>query len=151
MSDSEQAEIDGYLAAVPQLRRQRIEHMLDVIERAEPHLPRRLWKYGDGIIGFGHYRYRYASGREGESFVIGVCNRKRYIALYCNCADGEQYLTESFAERLPGCKIGKSCIEVPEKTTVDDDVLTDLTRQSVAFFRMEAQKPKVPGTMQIWE
>ena len=80
-----------------------------------------------------------------------VCNRKRYIALYCNCADGERYLTESFAVRLPGCKIGKSCIEVPDKVTIDDAVLTDLTRQSVAFFRREMQKPKVPGTMQIWE
>lgn len=110
-----------------------------------------LWKYGDGVIGFGHYHYRYASGREGEFFIIGVCNRKRYISIYANGADGERYLAESFKERLPGCKIGKSCIEVPDKATVDDAVLADLTRQSVAHFRTETQKPKVPGTMQIWE
>ena len=144
-------DVDAYLAALPEPRRKRIQHFAAVMERAAPGQPRALWKYGDGIIGFGHYHYRYASGREGESFMIGVSNRKRYVSIYCNCADGERYLTDSFRDRLPGCKIGKSCIEVPDSVTVDDEVLADLTRQSVAFFRAEMQKPKVPGTMQIWE
>jgi hypothetical protein len=151
MSDDDQAGIDAYLEAQPEHRRVRVEHLLDVIEIAAPRLPRRLWPYGDGIIGFGRYQYRYVSGRDGESFMIGVCNRKRYVAIYCNCADGERYLAASFADRLPGCKIGKSCIEVPDKVTIDDDVLADLTRQTVAFFQAEMRKPKVPGTMQIWE
>ena len=151
MSDRDDPEIAAYLETLPDGRRARIEHFLDVIENAAPNLSRRLWPYGDGIIGFGRYHYRYATGREGESFMIGVCNRKRYVALYSNCADGARYLTESFADRLPGCKIGKSCIEVPDNVIVDDDVLADLTRQSVAFFREEMQKPKVPKTMQIWE
>lgn len=150
MSSSGQSEIDAYLAAQPEFRRARIEHFLDVIENAAPGQARRLWPYGDGIIGFGHYHYRYASGREGESFMVGVCNRKRYVAIYSNCADGERYLAASFADRLPGCKIGKSCIEVPDKITIDDDALADLTQQSVAFFQAEMQKPKVPKTMQIW-
>jgi uncharacterized protein YdhG (YjbR/CyaY superfamily) len=150
MSAGAQSEVERYLAEVLEARRARIEHFLDVIEATEPGLARRLWAYGDGIVGFGHYHYRYASGREGESFMIGVCNRKRYVAIYCNCADGTGYLAESFADRLPGCKIGKSCIEIPDRANVDDEVLSDLTRQTVAFFRAEMQKPKIPKTMQIW-
>ena len=83
--------------------------------------------------------------------MIGVGNRKRYVAIYWNCADGTRYLTESFKDRLPGCKIGKSCIEVPDKVIVDDDVLADLTRQTVAPVENRFQKPKVPKTLQIWE
>jgi hypothetical protein len=124
---------------------------MSVIERAAPDEPRALWPYGDGVIGYGHYHYRYASGREGEFFMIGVANRKRYVSIYSNCADGGQYLTNSFRDRLPGCKIGKSCIEVPDSVTVADEILADLTRQTVAFFRAELQKPNVPNTMQIWE
>ncbi|MCA9860676.1 MAG: DUF1801 domain-containing protein [Thermomicrobiales bacterium] len=144
------SEIDRYLAALSEPRRTRIEHLLDVIETAEPGLPRALWSYGDGVIGFGHYHYRYASGREGNFFMVGVASRKRYVSIYTNCADGGKYLTESFRDRFPGCKIGKSCIEVPDSVTIDDEVLADLTRQTVAYFQAEMQKPKIPKTMQIW-
>ncbi len=122
-----------------------------VIESAVPELPCRVWDYGEGVIGYGHYHYRYATGREGECFMIGVSNRKRYVALYSNAADGEHYLAESFRDRLPGCKIGKSCIEVPDRIAVADDVLADLTRQTVAYFRTEFEKPKVPKALQLWE
>lgn len=151
MSNDDLRKIAAYLGAQPEDRRARVERFVEVIEAAAPGLPRRLWPYGTGIIGFGSYHYRYASGREGESFMIGVCNRKRYVAIYCNCADGERYLAASFADRLPGCKIGKSCIEVPDRVTIDDEVLADMTRQTVAFFQAEMQKPNVPGTTQIWE
>ena len=83
--------------------------------------------------------------------MIGISNRKRYVAIYANAADGTGYLTEVFKDRLEGCKIGKSCIEVPDKVTVADEVLADLTRQSVAFFRAEFEKPKTPKTLHIWE
>jgi hypothetical protein len=144
-------EVDAYLATLPEPRRARIQHFISVIEQEAPDEPRALWSYGDGVVGFGHYHYRYASGREGEFFMIGVANRKRYVSIYANGADGDRYLTDSFRDRLPGCKIGKSCIEVPDSVTVDDKVLADLTRTTVAYFRAEMQKPRVPKTMQIWE
>jgi hypothetical protein len=143
--------VETYLASLPEPRQQRIRHFIEVIDQAAPGQPRALWNHGEGVIGFGHYHYRYASGREGEFFMIGVANRKRYVSIYSNRANGERYLPDSFRELLRGCKVGKSCIEVPDSVIVDDEVLADLTRQSVAFFQAEMQKPKVPGTMQIWE
>jgi hypothetical protein len=144
-------DIERYLDELPEPRRRRILHFMSVLEATEPGLPRKLWDYGGGVIGFGHYHYRYPTGRAGEFFIIGVSNRKRYVAIYANEVDGGQYLAETFKDRLEGCKIGKSCIEVPDKVTVADDVLADLTRQSAAFFRAEFEKPKVPKTLQIWE
>jgi hypothetical protein len=49
MSDGEYLEIEAYLAAQPDSRRARIQHFLDIIEAAEPELPRRLWSSGDRI------------------------------------------------------------------------------------------------------
>lgn len=144
-------EIEQYLEALPEDREARIRHFISVIEAASQGLPSELWTYGGGVVGFGRYHYRYATGRTGEFFMIGVGNRKRYVAIYANAADGDRYLTETFKDRLEGCRIGKSCIEVPDKATVADEVLADLTRQSVAFFRAEFEKPKVPKTLQIWE
>ena len=144
-------DIERYLEGLPENRRTRIRHFVQIIEAAEPGLPVLYWDYGGGVIGFGRYHYRYATGREGEFFMIGVGNRKRYVAIYSNAADGERYLTETFEDRLEGCKIGKSCIEVPDKVSVSDDVLADLTRQTTAFFRAEFEKPKTPKSTQLWE
>jgi hypothetical protein len=144
-------EIERYLDSMPENRRTRIRHFMEVIESEEPDLAPQFWEYGGGVIGYGRYHYRYATGREGEFFMVGVGNRKRYVAIYANAADGERYLTEVFQDRLPGCKIGKSCIEVPDKASVSDEVLAELTRQTAAFFRAEFEKPKSPKTMQLWE
>ncbi len=38
--------------------------------------------WGSSIIGFGRYRYHYASGRKGEWMVIGFSPRKRDLTLY---------------------------------------------------------------------
>src|SRR4029453_8638777 len=39
-----------------------------------------LW--GSRIIGFGHYHYRYASGHEGDSALVGFAPRKQQLVLY---------------------------------------------------------------------
>jgi len=38
--------------------------------------------WGDSIIGFGSYHYKYASGREGEWFLTGFSPRKQNLTLY---------------------------------------------------------------------
>ncbi|MFM2257029.1 MAG: hypothetical protein RIQ28_876, partial [Pseudomonadota bacterium] len=42
--------------------------------------PATMW--GPSIIGFGRYRYRYDSGREGEMCRIGFSPRKGQTVLY---------------------------------------------------------------------
>jgi hypothetical protein len=38
--------------------------------------------WGDSIIGFGKYRYTYASGRAGDWFRIGFSARKQNLTIY---------------------------------------------------------------------
>ncbi|MEE9188710.1 MAG: hypothetical protein V3U36_05020, partial [Anaerolineales bacterium] len=38
--------------------------------------------WGDSIIGFGSYHYKYASGREADWFLIGFSPCKRNLTLY---------------------------------------------------------------------
>jgi hypothetical protein len=71
--------------------------------------------------------------------------------LYANAADENRYLVETYADRFPDCKTGKSCIEVTDKTDIDDEALADLTRQTVAFFRAEFEKPRTPKSIHLWE
>ncbi len=60
----------------------RRDDSLELIERmaaitgCEP----RLW--GSSMVGFGSWHYRYASGREGDMFLVGFSPRKQALVLY---------------------------------------------------------------------
>ncbi|MDZ7805637.1 MAG: hypothetical protein U5K71_00805 [Gracilimonas sp.] len=38
--------------------------------------------WGDSIVGFRSYHYKYDRGREGDWFITGFSNRKQQISLY---------------------------------------------------------------------
>ena len=42
----------------------------------------RATMWGESIVGFGRYRYKYASGHEGEWPVTGFSPRKRDLTIY---------------------------------------------------------------------
>lgn len=92
--------------------------------------PPAMW--GPSMVGFGSYRYRYASGREGEWFVTGFAPRKSALTLYVMAGfEGEPELME----RLGKYKTGKSCLYVKRLDDVDRDVLRELVTRSVAHMR----------------
>ncbi|GAB4453097.1 MAG: hypothetical protein OHK0029_05220 [Armatimonadaceae bacterium] len=85
-----------------------------------------LW--GENIIGFGSYHYRYASGREGDWFLLGFSPRKQNLTLYLSYTLAEN--TE-LLEKLGKHTIGKSCLYIKRLSDVDADVLTELFGVSV--------------------
>jgi hypothetical protein len=57
-----------------QVKREDSFTILELIQQATGEEPQ-MW--GDSIIGFGRYKYKYASGREGEWFLTGFSPRCR--------------------------------------------------------------------------
>ncbi len=53
--------------------------MLELMKEVTGSQPK-MW--GDSIVGFGSYHYKYASGREGDWFVTGFSPRKANLTLY---------------------------------------------------------------------
>src|SRR3712207_8055945 len=62
-----------------------------------------------GMLGYGPFHYRYASGREGDACKLSIASNASYISLYCFAADENGYVAERYRESLPKAKIGKSC------------------------------------------
>ena len=83
-----------------------------------------------GMLGYGPFRYRYASGREGETVVLALASQKRHLSLYVNCATPQGYLAESYKERLPAADIGRSCVRFKRLADLDDAVLLDLLAEA---------------------
>ena len=69
--------------------------------------------WGSSIVGFGRYRYKYESGREGEWMITGFSPRKNDLTLYLiGCA----YAFPKLIERLGKYKTGKSCLYIKNWT-----------------------------------
>jgi len=72
--------------------------------------------WGPSIIGFGKYHYKYESGHEGDSCIIGFSPRKQNITLYV--MEGLKAL-EPLLEKLGKHKTGKGCLYIKKLDDVD--------------------------------
>ena len=84
--------------------------------------------WGDSIVGFGRYQYKYASGREGEWFLVGFSPRKQNLTLYI-MSGFEEY--ENLLSDLGKYKTGKSCLYINKLEDVDKGKLRELVKKSV--------------------
>ena len=117
--------VEAFIAAVPDEKRRADARALCVlIERTIGDTPR-MW--GPSIIGFGRYRYRYDSGREGEAGAPGFSPRARELVVYLP-AHSER--TAGLLERLGKHKAGKSCVYIKKLDDVDQAVLAELIADS---------------------
>ena len=81
------------------------------------------------FVGFGRYKYRYASGREGEWPIIGFSPRKTDLTLYIMRGfEGD----ESLLAKLGKHKTGKGCLYIKRLDDVEIPVLKKLISKSVA-------------------
>jgi hypothetical protein len=88
--------------------------------------------WGDSIVGFGTYRYKYASGKAAEWFLTGFSPRVQNLTLYI--MDGfEEY--DDLLGKLGKHSTGKSCLYVRRLENVDLDVLKDMIEKSVAHMQ----------------
>lgn len=112
-------------------RRADAETLLEMMERVTGCEPK-MW--GPSIVGFGRYRYRYESGREGEFMLTGFAPRKANLVVYV--LPGYDDIADDLAE-LGKHKIGKSCLYINKLADVDLDVLERIVSDGVARMRRD--------------
>ena len=88
--------------------------------------------WGDSIIGYGNYHYKYESGREGDWFLVGFSPRKQNLVLYL--MDGVQRYSE-LLEKLGKHKTSKACLYINKLEDVEMDILKKLIRESVQHMK----------------
>ncbi|HKZ03331.1 MAG TPA: DUF1801 domain-containing protein [Pyrinomonadaceae bacterium] len=118
--------VNAFLSKVSnESRRKDCKTVLDLmadVTQAKPEM------WGDSIVGFGRYRYKYASGREGEWMVTGFSPRKTDLTLYLMGGfDSEPELMT----HLGKYKTGKSCLYIRKLADVDLKTLRKLVKSSV--------------------
>jgi hypothetical protein len=116
-----EASVQSYLKSiVDPARRIDCEALTELMSKATKQSPK-MW--GTSIVGFGSYHYKYESGREGDSCLVGFSSRKGDISIYgLNAAPGHTELMS----RLGKHKIGKGCLYIRSLAEVDLKVLEKL-------------------------
>ncbi|MGD1888051.1 MAG: DUF1801 domain-containing protein [Cohaesibacteraceae bacterium] len=115
------ASVEAFLGAVePQVRRDDA-FVLDALLRRVTGWNPVMW--GDSIVGYGRYHYRYESGREGDFLATGFSPRKANLSLYI--MPGYQDM-QPLLDRLGKHKKSKACLYVTRLSNVDIDVLAEI-------------------------
>ena len=124
--------LDEFLAGLPADRRDTITTLHKAIRKAVPKLaPAMMSGMGPSpIIGYGKYRYRSSSGREGDWFLIGLCAVKSDYSLHICVGDKDGYLVERNAAKLGKVKTGRSCINFKSLGDLKLDAAMDLVKQA---------------------
>ena len=129
------ADVDAFLDTVePETKRAEAREIVAMLQEATGEPPR-MW--GKSIVGFGHYHYVYASGREGDWMRIGFSPRKARHVLYLIDGYDER---EALLDRLGKHKLGKSCLYINKLDDIDRAVLRELVDASLE--RMAERYPE---------
>ncbi|MEO0897871.1 MAG: DUF1801 domain-containing protein [Bacteroidota bacterium] len=122
--------VEAFLNTVQQDQKRRDAfELLALMEELTGEKPR-MW--GNSIVGFGSYHYKYDSGREGEWFLTGFSPRKTSFTLYV--MSGLESVEEKL-EKLGKHKQGKSCLYVNKLADIDLTVLEDMIKDSIAHLK----------------
>ncbi len=122
--------VDAFLRSIPdEQKRQDAFTIVDIMRKATKAEPA-MW--GSSIVGFGTYRYKYASGREGDWPLTGFSPRKQNLTLYI-MSGFEEY--DELLKSLGRFKTGKACLYIKQLDDIDLPALRKLIKQSVQHMK----------------
>jgi len=103
--------------------------LLELIKK-QTKLEPTMW--GPGIIGFGSYHYKYESGREGDSPLVGFSPRSSALTLYLS---GHFEKRDELLEKLGKHKTEKGCIYIKKLDDINMEILEKMITNHVKHIK----------------
>jgi hypothetical protein len=124
------ASVEKFLKAVEDKEKRELSYkILELMKKITKEEPK-MW--GNSIIGFGTYHYKYKSGQEGVWMQVGFSPRKQAVTLYIMSGFSKY---GNLMNKLGKYKTGRSCLYIKKKEDIDFKVLKELIAQSVKYIR----------------
>ncbi|HMS34199.1 MAG TPA: DUF1801 domain-containing protein [Ignavibacteria bacterium] len=120
--------VKNFIAKITDLNKRKDFSAITDLIKKHTALEPKMW--GDAIVGFGSYHYKYDSGREGDAPLAGISPRANSIALYLGC---EQGVKEELLPKLGKHKLSGSCIHIQKLEDIETDVLIRMVKNSIAY------------------
>jgi len=128
--------VEAFLTTVSLERAEEAQALCAMMERVSGEAAT-MW--GPSIIGFGTHRYRYDSGREGETPAVAFSPRKPAIVFYglAGSLDGDEGLA-----KLGKVTTGKGCLYLKRLGDANLAGLEDLIARAVIHRRETSVSPR---------
>lgn len=118
--------IEDYIKNIADEKRQNdVRELMKIFEDTSGFSPK-MW--GDAIIGFGSYHYKYESGHEGDAPLAGLSNRVAQISLYVYQDIDDK---ENLFSQLGKVKTAKACIYLKKLEDINIDILKKVIKNSI--------------------
>jgi len=121
-----EASVESFLKSIQDEQKRKDAFVILEMMKQACQLQPKMW--GSSIIGFGEMHYKYASGHEGDTCLMGFSPRKQSISLYL---PGGQQAYASELQQLGKHKTGKGCLYINKLDDVDSSVLEKVFRKAV--------------------
>jgi hypothetical protein len=129
--------IAAFLDAVePPGRQAEARRLVEIFREVTGYEPR---IHTGGMVGFGRYAYRYASGHSGVGLAAGFAPRKAEISIY-NLPDDP--MLGAILARLGPHRTGRSCLYLRRLDRVDEAVLREVI--ALGLDRLRLRWPVTP-------
>ena len=126
------ASVQQYLNAIDDAQRKKdclsIHQMMQKVTGHEGSM------WGDSMVGYGSYHYKYESGREGDWFLAGFSNRKQSISIYI-MSGFSRY--DDLLANLGKHKTGKSCLYIKNLNDINEEILKEMIETSIEFIQQK--------------
>ncbi len=116
------ASVDAFIQTIEkESKRKDSVALLEIFQEATGYEPK-IW--GDRIIGYGKYKYEYASGHRGEApYAAFAPGKSNHISLYIMMYEDEKL--NKILDRLGKHRRSKGCVYINKLADVDVGVLKE--------------------------
>jgi hypothetical protein len=115
--------VDGFLKSLKDEQKRQDCLMLVKLMRQATGAEPKMW--GESIVGFGDYHYKYESGREADWFMTGFSPRKQNLTVYLMCGTERH---PGLLKKLGKYKTGKGCLYFKRLADIDAAVLCAMVK-----------------------
>lgn len=134
-----QEQIESYIASQPEPKRSDMEALHRIILQIMP--SGKLW-FMDGRnsegktvsnpnIGYGHRTTKYADGRTGEFYQIGMSANTTGVSIYIMGIKDKAYLPETYGAKIGKASVSGYCIKFKTLKGVNIEMLESAIRDGV--------------------
>ncbi|WP_421763063.1 DUF1801 domain-containing protein [Ekhidna sp.] len=122
--------VEAFIDSIePEWKRDDARELLKLITKISGEKPV-MW--GDSIVGFGNYHYKYDSGREGDWFLAGFSPRKTSMTIYVMGGFEGQ---EALLGKLGKHKKSVGCLYIKKLADIDLGILEKMTEKSIEMLK----------------
>ncbi len=122
--------VEAFLSSVEDEQKRKDCDTLIKVMSTITQTPPKMW--GESMVGFGNYHYRYESGREGDWFQVGFSPRKQNLTIYIMCGFDKH---QRIMDKLGKYKTGSSCLYVKKLDDIELETLHELIVKSIHFLK----------------